>query len=38
MQSSLKIMGAGLALSTVLLSFAPASAEPKEDVAAATMA
>ena len=39
MQSSPKVVSVGLALSTVLLSFVPvASAEPKEEVAAATSA
>ena len=39
MQSYPKVVSAGLALSIVLLSFAPiASAGPKEDVAAATLA
>jgi uncharacterized protein (TIGR02246 family) len=39
MAPSPKILGAGLALSVVLLSFIPvASAEPKEEVAAATLA
>jgi hypothetical protein len=39
MRSSLKVVTTGFGLSIVLLSFAPvASAEPKEDVAAATSA
>src|SRR6476469_2924807 len=38
MRSPLKLMSTGIALGIVVLSIAPASASPKEDVAAATLA
>ena len=38
MRSPLKLMSTGIALGIVVLSIAPASAGPKEDVAAATLA